>query len=216
MTSLAQALGLASGIVQALAYFVYLRQVVAEDCRPNGMTWLMWSYGTALLLYIEMDLGAPFAALFLPAVCLICSITVAGYAFARSAYIPAERQDWAVLSLDLGISAAYVSLVLPHDPADAGLDTEIDAGIAAGMETGLVFVLLTGLTSFTSSWPIMRTTYLEPHHERPLAWFIWAAAYALLALAIMAEDMDWPYLVYPMISLVVHLAIGFSAIKGGR
>jgi len=202
--SLADVTGIASGVVQALAYLVYLRQVVAEDCRPNGMTWLMWSYGTALLLYVEIDQGAPFAALVLPTVCLLCSIAVASCAFARSAYIPPERQDWAVLSLDLGVSAGYVASSVVGDPAEFGLDT------------GLMFVLLTGLTTFTSSWPIMRTTYLDPQHERPLAWFVWALAYGLLALAVMLENMAWPYLAYPLIALLVHLAIGFSAVSGAR
>jgi hypothetical protein len=190
-------LGLTAGLLQALAYAAYFRQVLAEDCRPNGMTWLMWTYGTAVLFFIEYDMGAPFAVLVLPAVCLLCSIGVAGYAFARASCLPPERQDWAVLSLDLGITIGYVVLVMGSD----------------AVETGLVFVLLTGLTNFTSSWPIMRTTYREPHNERPIAWFIWSAAYALLALVAMIEDMPWPYLVYPLCSLVVHLAIGFFTLE---
>lgn len=190
-------LGLTAGLLQALAYAAYFRQVLAEDCRPNGMTWLMWTYGTAVLFFIEYDMGAPFSVLVLPAVCLLCSIGVAGYAFARASYLPPERQDWAVLSLDLGITIGYVVLVMGSD----------------AVETGLVFVLLTGLTTWTSSWPIMRTTFREPHHERPVAWFIWSAAYALLALVAMIEGMPWPYLVYPLSALVVHLAIGFFTLE---
>lgn len=190
-------IGLAAGVLQALAYLIYLCQVIREDCRPNGMTWLMWSYGTAALLFIEYDMGAPFPVLVLPLVCGVCSIGVAVYAFGRSAYLPPERQDWVMLSLDLGITVGYVTIAMRE----------------SAVETGLVFVFLTGATTLTSSWPIMRTTYAAPHHERPLAWFVWAAAYAMLALALMVEDMRWPYFVYPLIALVVHLAIGFFAFK---
>ena len=87
----AVALGLAAGALQVVAYTIYTLQVVRAECRPNGMTWLMWSYGTLVLLIIEWDVGAPISILILPAVCSVCSLFVAGYAFARSAYIANAR-----------------------------------------------------------------------------------------------------------------------------
>jgi hypothetical protein len=201
----AEALGLAAGLLQAIAYIVYVLQVVRAECRPNGMTWLMWSYGTLVLLIIEWDVGAPVSILILPAVCAFCSLFVAGYAFARGAYIAPDPQDWVVLGLDVLILAGYVAFA--H-----GL-----AGEAGGdADRTLVFVFLTGATTLTSSWPILRTTFLQPGHERPAAWFVWCAAYASMGAAMILEGLTWQYGVYPVLSLAIHLAIGFFALNRGK
>ncbi len=68
----------------------------------------------------------------------------------------------------------------------------------------------------TSSWPALRATFRDPGNERPLAWFVWSAAYGLLALAAMAEGLAWPFLVYPVLSQVTELLIGVFALDGGE
>ena len=137
----AATLGLAAGVLQAAAYMIYVVQVVRAECRPNGMTWLMWSYGTLVLLIIEWDVGAPISILILPAVCSVCSLFVAGYAFARGAYIAPDRQDWAVLGLDVLILAGYV--VFAHGVAASA------ATAASDVDKSMVFVFLTGATTLT-------------------------------------------------------------------
>lgn len=201
----AETLGIAAGVLQAVAYIIYVVQVVRAECRPNGMTWLMWSYGTLVLLIIEWDVGAPISILILPAVCSVCSLFVAGYAFARSAYIAPDRQDWAVLGLDVLILAGYV--VFAH-----GVDASVETA-APDVDKSMVFVFLTGATTLTSSWPILRTTFLEPGHERPAAWFVWCAAYAVMGAAMILEGLSWQYGVYPVLSFAIHLAIGIFAVN---
>lgn len=198
----AVALGLAAGALQVVAYTIYTLQVVRAECRPNGMTWLMWSYGTLVLLIIEWDVGAPVSILILPAVCAACSLFVAGYAFARSAYIAPDRQDWAVLGLDVMILAGYVAFAY-------GLVASADRDV----DQSMVFVFLTGATTLTSSWPILRTTFLEPGHERPAAWFVWCAAYTAMGAAMILEGLSWQYGVYPVLSVAIHLAIGIFALN---
>lgn len=194
----AATLGLAAGALQIVAYIIYVLQVVRSECRPNGLTWIMWSYGTLVLLFIERDVGAPVSILILPAVCAVCSLFVAAYAFARGAYIAPDRQDWAVLGLDVLILTAYIAI----------------AGSAApDADQSMVFVLLTGTTTLTSSWPILRTTFLEPGHERPAAWFVWCAAYAAMGAAMILEGLSWQYGVYPVLSLAIHMAIGVFALN---
>ena len=68
-------------------------------------------------------------------------------------------------------------------------------------------------SALTSSWPVLRTTYADPGNERPLAWFIWSAAYGLLVLAAMAEHMPWQFLAYPVLSQVICMLIGCFAMK---
>ena len=80
----------------------------------------------------------------------------------------------------------------------------------------MVFVVLTGATTLTSSWPILRTTFLEPGHERPAAWFVWCAAYAAMGGAMILEGVGWQYGVYPVLSFAIHLAIGVFALNRHR
>ena len=146
-------------------------------------------------------MGAPLSVLILPAVCAGCSLFVSGYAFARSAYIAPDRQDWAVLVLDVMILSGYVAFA--YGVATAERD----------VERSLVFVFLTGATTLASSWPILRTTFLEPGHERPAAWFVWCAAYVAMGAAMICESLSWQYGVYPAVSLGIHLAIGILALN---
>jgi hypothetical protein len=197
--TLATALGLAAGGTQALAYLIYARQMLCGECRPNGMTWLMWTYGTVVFFLIEADTGAPLSVLLLPGICTACSVYVAAESFRRASYVAPDRQDWAILGLDGAILLGYLALAYGPWPTP---------------ELALLFVLLPGISATLQSWPILRTTCLEPRHERPLAWFVWSAAYALMALAAVADGLSWHYLVYPALSLPVHVLIGVFAAAG--
>ena len=41
--TLATTLGTASGLVQLVAFFLYIRTLRRGQTRPNGMSWLMWA-----------------------------------------------------------------------------------------------------------------------------------------------------------------------------
>jgi hypothetical protein len=203
--SAALAIGIGAGLLQVLAYLLYFRQVLRADIAPNGMSWSMWSYGTLVFFVIEADLGAPVSLLILPGVCALCSLGVATHAFLRAAYLPPARGDWAILWIDMGIIGGYVALLY---------------GVHGGVEPsphypiGLVFILMAAISSVTSSLPILRSTRAEPQHEQPLAWFVWAAAYAAMMATALIEGLSWHHQLYPFLSLVVHLAIGFFALSG--
>jgi hypothetical protein len=201
----ALAIGLGAGLLQALAYLVYFRQVLRAEIAPNGMSWAMWTYGTLVFFGIEADMGAPVSLLILPGVCALCSLGVATHAFLRAAYLPPARGDWAILWIDMGIIGGYVVLLYG---VHRGVEPSPDYPL------GLVFVLMAAFSSVTSSLPILRSTRAEPRHERPLAWFVWAAAYAAMMTAAVIEGLSWHHQLYPLLSLVVHLAIGFFALSG--
>ncbi len=192
--------GLAASLLQLAAYVVYLAQALRADCRPNAMSWVMWACGTAVLLGIELHIGAPLSVLLLPGVCLLCSLVIIAQAFTRGERLPPEPQDWLVLGVYGALTLGYVAMVLRTPPG------EVPGGAS-------IFVALTGAITLASSWPILRTTYVEPSNERPLAWFVWSAAYGLLTLAAMGEGLPWPFLVYPLVCQIVHVLIGLFAME---
>ncbi len=200
----AVALGLAAGIAQAAAYVIYAVQVVRAEARPNGMTWVMWSYGAFVFFAIELHIGAPLSVLVLPGVCMTASFCIATYAFACGGYLRPRRQDWAALAVDGALMLGYAMAVATATAAARPLEG-----------AGLGFVALAGVSALTSSWPALRTTFAEPANERPLAWFVWSAAYGFLTLAAMAEGLSWQFLVYPILSQVVNMLIGVFALEGG-
>jgi hypothetical protein len=187
--------------MQALAYLVYFRQVLVGACLPNGMSWLLWTCGTLVLLAIEADSGAPISVLLLPAVCAFCSFVLAVRCLVLGSYIAPDPQDWAVLALDAAILLGYAAAAYGPSSAAASL--------------GLIFVMLPGLSSTVASWPILRTTFREPGNERPTAWFVWSAAYGLSAVTVMAEGLHWAFLAYPLLNQAVHILMGFLAMNGG-
>lgn len=193
-------IGLAAGAVQLLAYAIYVRQSLAVAVRPNGTSWLMWTYGTLVFVGVEWNLGVAASLLVMPLACAGCSFFVAAYGIATGATLPPNRGDLGVLALDLGVMIGYAL----H--AFAGL---------GGAALGPMFVAAAGVNALMSAWPTLRSTYAQPGNERPLAWFVWSIAYGLLALAAMIEGLAWPYLVYPLVNQLAALTIGLLALEGG-
>jgi cbb3-type cytochrome oxidase subunit 3 len=205
--TLAAALGFGAGVLQALAYAVYLRHMIASGVRPNAISWVMWTFGTLVFLAIEVRLGVPASALILPSVCLTCSIGVIAWALRRGGYLAPERGDWAVCAVNGLLMLGYVWLAL-----GPGAKGDAPGGADA---LGLALVSFAAVAALTASWPMLRTTYRDPGNERPLAWFVWSTAYGCLALAVMAEGLSWHYLAYPALCQVVHLLIGIFALEAG-
>ena len=102
-------LGAAAAALQLLSYTVYIRLVLAGRCAPNGMSWLMWSYGTGVLVFVQADLGTPLSVLATPALCVLCAAFVTIRAFASFERVPPARQDWVVLAIDVLILGSYLA-----------------------------------------------------------------------------------------------------------
>lgn len=197
--TLATAFGTAAGLVQLAGFALYLRALRGGRTRPNGMSWLMWAYGSLVPFYIAGDTGAPNPVLLVPVLCALLSMYVAFRAFVRGPAVPAARHDWLVLALDVAILGGYLAHASGRLPGD-GLDT--------------LFLLLPAASSVLSFWPVLRSTGLDPTHERPLAWFVWSGSYGLMAFAVMAGDLPWPYLAYPVITQAMNLIVGLLAMGG--
>lgn len=195
-------IGLAAGFLQFAAYIWYAFAVVKSETNPNGMSWLMWSYGTFVFFFVEYDIGTPYSVLFLPFVCMLSSIGIALFSFTKRSYIPPERNDYFALSIDVTLLISYLSILYLIAPkADA-------------LAIGFVFLILTSLSTITTFYPILRTTYLEPSHETPIPWFIWTLAYSLLLYTVVLENLSWLYMLYPILNIFLHASIGMLGRRG--
>ena len=77
-------LGILAAVLQISGYFTYGWKVLRRDIEPNAASWLMFAYGTTLLVVVEWDRGASFALLFLPIVCALLSIGIAWFCLQKT------------------------------------------------------------------------------------------------------------------------------------
>ncbi len=196
-------LGIFAAILQASGYLAYGFKVLKRDITPNATSWLMFAYGTALVLILEWDRNAQFALLILPAICALSSILVAVYCVGRTnAWWPEHRLERASFLLDITLTIAYLCtwLLLTY-------------GIINSSERNwaVIFILVClNLGIFTSFYPLLRQVYNHPGSEKALPWLIWTCAYVTLAFATLTEQGGVNELMlYPLINAFVHGSIGF-------
>lgn len=205
----AEVLAVQAGIVQALGYALYVRYVVRERITPNPTSWLMFAYGTSVLVLVEYAIGASWRELALPGVCAACAVAVAGIcAFRRQLGWPEDNVErWAFLS-DVALTVGYVGAWALSRAEAIGEETRQVANVA----------LLIGLnaTTITSFIPILRSTWREPFHERPEPWLVWTLAYGLLLLTTLWSGGHPALLIYPVLAVLMHGCIGVLAVGRHR
>ncbi len=229
--------GLAAGFIQLVGYILYWKLVVTADGKlPNPLTWLMFGYGTFILTILEWDVGASWDELYLPAVCSICGIGVAGFIWFRSYKTTKQRwpREWNMkhvdlwdgmsLSIDLVVTIGYVTAWAIF--TWGALDEE------GRYLSKMMFLLFCNISTVFNFVPVLRDTRSHPSHEHWLPWTVWTLSYSLLAIetwfdpeVIMptswdlntwdASVMTWIWLLmYPVSNLVFHGAVALLAMPG--
>lgn len=199
-------LGVLAGALQAAGYTLYLRYALRAETTPNPTSWLMFAYGTALVLLLEGTVGGPWPVLLLPAICAVSSIAVAALSFRQGATLRnLDRADLIAFGLDVSLTVAYLTAWSAQaggfvDPASFGLVNGLLLAGAAG-------------TSITSFAPILRSTYHAPEHERPWPWVVWSMAYGALGLATLLSNAPVTLLIYPGINLVLHALVAVLSVR---
>ncbi len=196
-------LGILAGSLQSIGYFVYGFKVLRKEILPNPASWLMFAYGTTLLVILEWDRDANFAILALPIVCSILSLTIAAYCLrrVRRAWLPEHPLERFSFALDVTLTFAYLSawILLAQNLIEE--DTKSLAEIC--------ILIFWNIGIFTAFFPLLRQVYHHPASEHAIPWVIWTCAYATLAIATIMQQHAFDELaLYPLINTAVH---GFIA-----
>lgn len=200
-------LGVLAGSLQAVGYLVYGFKVLRRDVLPNPASWIMFAYGTTLLLVLEWDRGASLALLALPFVCAVSSIVVAWYCLrkVRRAWWPGHILERISFVLDVLLTVAYISAW-----------TLLSQGIIGEEVRGatVIFILMCwNVGIFTSFFPLLRQVYHHPATEHFEPWVIWTCAYGILTILTFVERGALDALIlYPALNAAVH---GFIAVRVG-
>ena len=197
------ALGILAAGLQILGYLAYGFKVLRRDILPNAASWIMFAYGTSLLVILEFNRGASFALLALPLSCALASIFIARYAMrkTRRAWWPEHWLERLSFFLDVVLTAAYLGtwILIVNDLITA--ETK---------ETAELLILMCWTIGvFTAFFPLLRQVFRHPASEHALPWLIWSLAYGcLLVVTVMEEGVVTELVLYPLTNLVVH---GFIA-----
>jgi SET domain len=199
----ADVLGVSAALLQVCGYLLYVRKFVGSSIRPNAASWLMFSYGTTLLVALEAVNGATWPVMALPAICAAMSVGVAYLCLQPGATDPIERPEKIVFGADVLLSIAFICMVW---------------GIAFQGASKPVFLILGNITTFTAFLPILISTWKKPEREHPAAWIVWTVAYLLLFVATIWADRgaNPSLLIYPTLSMVLHGAIAAFAYAGRK
>lgn len=197
-------LGVAAGFLQVLGYVLYIRHSHREEIDPNAATWFMFAYGTALLAVLEYSRGARLDLLYLPIACAALSIVVAFMCWKRGTLRwPREWQDQLAFYVDIVLTFSYVGAWFL---ATYGFLSVRELGYA-----NLIFLVCSNLTTISSFSPLMRAAHRK---ESPTPWFVWAGAYAMLAVATFAKEGLWTDLmIYPVLNAILHARVALLAQK---
>lgn len=191
-------LGLTAAALHALGFLLYGRRVLAGEIEPNGVSWLMRGYGTAVLFVIWSGVGLPPAMMLHSLVTGVAAAGLAAYALIWRGCLRPGRQDYLLLACDVALLAGYAALV----------------GTGQHLSMTSLVLAITAARKLAPYWPILRTTYERPHRERPGAWLIWAAGYAILGLAAAEADLPAVVQTYAAIMVAVHLALVLLTRRG--
>jgi hypothetical protein len=200
-------LGIIAAALQVAGYLVYGSRMLRKDIKPNGASWFMFSYGTALLLILEWDRDASFALLALPAACAVSSVFVAWYCLrqSRRAWWPEHSIEKFSFAFDVLLTITYAStwILLTKGVIDE-----------SGRDVATILILACwNVGIFTSFFPLLRQVYYHPSQERAIPWIIWSCAYGVLAIVTILEQGGFDELfLYPMINVFTH---GFIAARIG-
>lgn len=206
-------LGILAGILQFYGYVVYIRDTHID---PNPITWFMFAYGTILLTVLEWDSNATFSELILPSVCSVMAIYVSFRCWRVAIHKhpnewwprewwPDNWQDKFAFQTDIALTAGYIiawtlaitSFVSPEDKALAVL----------------FFLITSNLSTISSFYPLLRSTFVNPSTERAYPWLIWTLAYAvLIPVTYLAQGTVWHELMlYPVLNTILHGLVAWYA-----
>lgn len=198
-------LAIASGVLQILGYFIYIRKSLRLELEPHPSTWFMFAYGTLILTVLEFDRDANWSLLILPISCTILAVVVAFMCWKRGKLKwPKDNGSRISFASDILLTVCYI-----------GAWGFLKAGILSeyGREAStLAFLICSNLTTLTAFYPMVKEVYGDPKSEHSLPWIIWAIAYLVLGIATYMGEGFWSeFMIYPILNAILHGLIAYLA-----
>jgi hypothetical protein len=186
---LALILGVASGLIQIGGYVVYGQTALKDENEPNAGSWAMWAFGSLVSAgsYFQMTNG-DLAKNILPIACCLSCVALFGLCKLKNKIRKLERFDVWMFAVDVTITTFWI---FSSDPITSNL--------------------LFQASTFISFLPIIKTANKD--NEKPLAWWLWSAAYALEVIVVGLHWEKWQDVVYPALCLLLDIWVAILATR---
>jgi len=188
-------LGAIAGLMHAIAFYKYHKQVILGISHPPRATWLLWVFVSTLNFFSYFVLGENWRLAILPGIstgaCVLVFIL-----FVRKNKL-SKLRSWDNIVLVLGIIALLVWSWYRFN------------------KMGAIYTnCILQLSVIASFIPIYSRFFQGREEERgPLPWFIFSGAY-ILQLIVVFVEWEGVYMVfYPINCFFLHLIVGILALK---
>lgn len=190
-------IGILAGILQFFGYAIYFFDVMRSGVRPNPASWLIWSYGNALICasYIFLNTDISVAGDILPIVCGAACIVMTMLFFLFGKFRPLETFEKIIVGIDILITIVWVLSDF--------------VGLRLVPLTALHIVLL--ISTCVSFFPLYLEVVRDHEAEKARAWIVWSVAYVLLLFVVIAEQGKAESFLYPFLYLALHAAVAIFA-----
>ncbi len=191
--------GILAGVIQFAGYYIYAYDVFRSGVRPNPASWLIWSYGNALvcLSYIFLNLELSPAIDILPIVCAVTCIIMTILFFFYGKFRPLEKFEKTIVAIDIVVTILWA------------LSDFVGLHLVPLSFLHIV-LLVSALISFV---PLYVEVMRDHQAEKPRAWVVWTIAYMILLIIVLAESISFEAFSYPLLYVVLHATVVVLASK---
>ena len=182
-----------AGVFIFAGYIVYDKEIFLGRCKPNVISWSLWTMTTVLNLasYLAMT-GDIFKASLSIVSSFFCLLTLI-FALAKREYKPLQIFEW--LTLVIGVLAVFVWW-------------RYQSSLYANMIVQFAIVV--------AFMPTYRSIWNNPTNECVFPWLIFTVAYMLLVGTVLSRWNGQPEdLVYPILGSALHLLVVILIIARG-
>lgn len=177
-------LGILSGVLQLIGYWIYVRSMLRTEIRPNSASWFIWAYGAAIETTSYFEMSGDVVKSILPIACTFASIATFVLMLKVGQFKKLKTLDYICVGIDL---LALVVWWLYHSATYAHL---------VAMSSVIISFI-----------PIIWDTWNDPRSEKPLPWLIWSSAYAVATIVVFMRFEKWEDVVYSGMYFVCHLPV---------
>lgn len=180
--------GLVSGVLSAVCYLPYIRDILAGTTKPERATWFIWSILTSILFFAQASKGAT-NSLWLTGVQALGVIIIFLLALKFGEGGVERRDIYALIAAGIGLIAWFFTR---------------EAAVALWITIGI---------DFAGASLTIAKAYRDPGSETASAWIISSIAGIFGALAVGSFSIN--LLAFPIYVFIINLSV-FMAILLGR
>jgi hypothetical protein len=177
-------LGILSGVLQLVGYWLYARHLLRSEIRPNSASWFIWAYGSLVEASSYFEMSGDVVKSILPMTCAVACIVTFFLIMRVGQFKKLKTLDYVCVAID------------------------VTALIVWWVYQSATYAHLVAMSSVIISFvPIIWDTWSDPRSEKPMPWLVWTTAYAVATAVVFMRFEKWEDVVYSGMYFVCHIPV---------